>query len=95
MVEGGGARSSSIELLRILSMFMIMLHHLVVHNVVDYKAIDPGIFRFLLQFFFVSGGKTRCRRVIAVSDMSGPQDAPHRYLPCHARNLLVVCLATW
>lgn len=91
----GGARSSSIELLRILSMFMIMLHHLVVHNVVDYKAIDPGIFRFLLQFFFVSGGKTRCRRVIAVSDMSGPQDAPHRYLPCHARNLLVVCLATW
>lgn len=76
-------------------MFMIMLHHLVVHNVVDYKAIDPGIFRFLLQFFFVSGGKTRCRRVIAVSDMSEPQDAPHRYLPCHARNLLVVCLATW
>lgn len=38
-------------------MFMILLHHLVVHNVVDYKAMDPGIFRFLLQFFFVSGGK--------------------------------------
>lgn len=52
-----GARNSSIELLRILSMFMILLHHLVVHNVVDYKAMDPGIFRFLLQFLFVSGGK--------------------------------------
>lgn len=55
--SGGGARNSSIELLRILSMFMILLHHLVVHNVVDYKAMDPGIFRFLLQFLFVSGGK--------------------------------------
>ena len=38
-------------------MFMILLHHLVVHNAVDYKALDPGFFRFLLQFLFVSGGK--------------------------------------
>lgn len=65
--SGGGARNSSIELLRILSMFMIMLHHLVVHNVVDYKAMDPGIFRFLLQFFFVSGGKVGVVIFFAIS----------------------------
>ncbi|WP_270240895.1 acyltransferase [Collinsella tanakaei] len=63
----GGARNSSIELLRILSMFMIMLHHLVVHNVVDYKAMDPGIFRFLLQFLFVSGGKVGVVIFFAIS----------------------------
>lgn len=64
---GGGARNSSIELLRILSMFMILLHHLVVHNVVDYKAMDPGIFRFLLQFLFVSGGKVGVVIFFAIS----------------------------
>lgn len=48
-------------------MFMIMLHHLVVHNVVDYKAMDPGIFRFLLQFFFVSGGKVGVVIFFAIS----------------------------
>lgn len=65
--SGGGARNSSIELLRILSMFMILLHHLVVHNVVDYKAMDPGIFRFLLQFLFVSGGKVGVVIFFAIS----------------------------
>lgn len=48
-------------------MFMILLHHLVVHNVVDYKAMDPGIFRFLLQFFFVSGGKVGVVIFFAIS----------------------------
>lgn len=48
-------------------MFMITLHHLVVHNVVDYKAMDPGIFRFLLQFFFVSGGKVGVVIFFAIS----------------------------
>lgn len=65
--SGGGARNSSIELLRILSMFMILLHHLVVHNVVDYKVMDPGIFRFLLQFLFVSGGKVGVVIFFAIS----------------------------
>lgn len=63
----GDARNSSIELLRILSMFMILVHHLVVHNVVDYKAMDPGIFRFLLQFLFVSGGKVGVVIFFAIS----------------------------
>ena len=48
-------------------MFMIMLHHLVVHNVVDYKAMEPGIFRFLLQFFFVSGDKVGVVIFFAIS----------------------------
>lgn len=48
-------------------MFMILLHHLVVHNVVDYKAMDPGIFRFLLQFLFVSGGKVGVVIFFAIS----------------------------
>lgn len=46
---------------------MILLHHLVVRNVVDYKAMDPGIFRFLLQFLFVSGGKVGVVILFAIS----------------------------
>ena len=65
--RSGDARNSSIELLRILSMFIILVHHLVVHNVVDYKAMDPGIFRFLLQFLFVSGGKVGVVIFFAIS----------------------------
>ncbi len=32
-------RNSSIELLRIISMFMILAHHFVVHNASAYKAL--------------------------------------------------------
>lgn len=48
-------------------MFMILLHHLVVHNVVDYKAMEPGFFRFLLQFVLVSGGKVGVVIFFAIS----------------------------
>lgn len=50
-------RNSSIELLRIISMFMILAHHFVVHNASAYKALPVGICRFVVQFLFVPGGK--------------------------------------
>lgn len=54
----GSRRNSSIELLRILSMSMILLSHFVVHNEFDYTTMPLGIPRFLLQLFFESGGKS-------------------------------------
>lgn len=33
--NGGGCRNSSIELLRIIAMFMILMHHFIVHNGYD------------------------------------------------------------
>lgn len=58
---GGGSkpvrRNSSIELLRILSMLMIVLSHFVVHNEFDYTTMPFGAPRFLVQLFLESGGK--------------------------------------
>ena len=56
---GGGLRkrNSSIELLRIISMLMILFHHFLVHNVADYTLIKFGVVRFILQLFLESGGK--------------------------------------
>lgn len=57
----GGAlqrrRNSSIELLRILSMFLILAHHFLVHNAFDYTTMPVGVLRLLLQLFLESGGK--------------------------------------
>lgn len=50
-------RNSSIELLRIISMLMILFHHFLVHNVTDYTLIKFGVVRFFLQLFLESGGK--------------------------------------
>lgn len=50
-------RNSSIELLRIISMLMILFHHFLVHNVTDYTLIKFGVVRFILQLFLESGGK--------------------------------------
>ena len=54
---GWPARNSSIELLRILSMFLILAHHFLVHNAYDYTTLPFGVPRFLLQLFLESGGK--------------------------------------
>lgn len=37
-----GGRNSSIELLRIVAMFMILAHHFVVHNGYDVKNLSLG-----------------------------------------------------
>ena len=54
---GERSRNSSIELLRIISMFMILASHFLVHNVTDYTVLEPGFTRFLLQTFLETSGK--------------------------------------
>lgn len=49
-------RNSSLELLRILSMVMILAHHYVIHNGHSIELIPFGINRFLLQILLLGGG---------------------------------------
>lgn len=47
--SAGGQRNSNIELLRIISMMMIVLHHYAVHGGADIFALAPGVNRFILE----------------------------------------------
>lgn len=53
----GGQRNSSIELLRIIAMFMILMHHFVVHNGYDVLNLSLGPERIFLQLVMQGGGK--------------------------------------
>lgn len=50
-------RNSSIELLRIIAMFMILMHHFVVHNGYDVLNLPLGPERIFLQLVMQGGGK--------------------------------------
>lgn len=50
-------RNSSIELLRILAMFMILMHHFVVHNGYDVLKLPIGPERIFFQLVMAGGGK--------------------------------------
>lgn len=52
-----GGRNSSIELLRIVAMFMILAHHFVVHNGYDAKNLPLGPERISFQLVMQGGGK--------------------------------------
>lgn len=52
-----GGRNSSIELLRIVAMFMILAHHFVVHNGYDAKNLPLGPERIFFQLVMQGGGK--------------------------------------
>lgn len=52
----GGGRNSSIELLRIVAMFMILASHFVVHNGYDVKDLPVGPMRIFFQLVMQSGG---------------------------------------
>ena len=54
---GGGCRNSSIELLRIIAMFMILMHHFIVHNGYDVKQLPLGPERIFFQLVMQGGGK--------------------------------------
>ena len=53
----GKGRNSSIELLRIIAMFMILMHHFVVHNGYDVLNLPLGPERIFLQLVMQGGGK--------------------------------------
>ena len=53
----GGGRNSSIELLRIIAMFMILAHHFIVHNGYDVLKLPLGPERIFLQLVMQGGGK--------------------------------------
>ena len=55
--NGGGQRNSSIELLRIIAMFMILAHHFIVHNGYDVLKLPLGPERIFLQLVMQGGGK--------------------------------------
>ena len=55
--NGGGWRNSSIELLRIIAMFMILMHHFIVHNGYDVKQLPLGPERIFFQLIMQGGGK--------------------------------------
>lgn len=55
--NGGGCRNSSIELLRIIAMFMILMHHFIVHNGYDVKKLPLGPERIFFQLVMQGGGK--------------------------------------
>lgn len=50
-------RNSSIELLRIIAMFMILMHHFVVHNGYDVLNLPLGPERIFFQLVMAGGGK--------------------------------------
>ena len=50
-------RNSSIELLRIIAMFMILMHHFVVHNGYDVLNLSLGPERIFFQLVMQGGGK--------------------------------------
>lgn len=56
-ILNGGGRNSSIELLRIVAMFMILAHHFVVHNGYDAKNLPLGPERIFFQLVMQGGGK--------------------------------------
>lgn len=53
----GGQRNSSIELLRIIAMFMILAHHFIVHNGYDVLKLPLGPERIFFQLVMAGGGK--------------------------------------
>lgn len=55
--NGGGCRNSSIELLRIIAMFMILMHHFIVHNGYDVLKLPLGPERIFFQLVMAGGGK--------------------------------------
>ena len=52
-----GGRNSSIELLRIIAMFMILAHHFIVHNGYDVLKLPLGPERIFFQLVMAGGGK--------------------------------------
>ena len=52
-----GKRNSSIELLRIIAMFMILMHHFIVHNGYDVLKLPVGPQRIFFQLVMAGGGK--------------------------------------
>ena len=52
-----GGRNSSIELLRIIAMFMILMHHFIVHNGYDVLKLPLGPERIFFQLVMQGGGK--------------------------------------
>ena len=50
-------RNSSIELLRIIAMFMILMHHFIVHNGYDVLKLPLGPERIFFQLIMIGGGK--------------------------------------
>ena len=52
-----GQRNSSIELLRIIAMFMILSHHFIVHNAYDVLKLPLGPERIFFQLVMQGGGK--------------------------------------
>ena len=52
-----GKRNSSIELLRIIAMFMILMHHFIVHNGYDVTKLPLGPERIFFQLVVLGGGK--------------------------------------
>ena len=55
--SSGGGRNSSIELLRIIAMFMILAHHFIVHNGYDVLNLPLGPERIFFQLVMAGGGK--------------------------------------
>ena len=53
----GHGRNSSIELLRIIAMFMILMHHFIVHNGYDVLKLPMGPERIFFQLVMQGGGK--------------------------------------
>ena len=56
-ISNGGGWNSSIELLRIIAMFMILAHHFIVHNGYDVKKLPLGPERIFFQLAMAGGGK--------------------------------------
>ena len=56
-ISNGGGWNSSIELLRIIAMFMILMHHFVVHNGYDVLNLPLGPERIFFQLVMAGGGK--------------------------------------
>lgn len=60
-------RNSNIELLRILAMFMVLMHHFIVHNAFDISQLKPSFGKFFFYFVMSGGGKAAVVIFFAIS----------------------------
>ena len=56
-IQKARGRNSSIELLRIIAMFMILMYHFIVHNGYDVLKLPLGPERIFFQLIMQGGGK--------------------------------------
>ena len=80
-----GGRNSSIELLRIIAMFTILMHHFIVHNGYDVKTSPPGTRTCLFPIHHAGRRQSRCRHLLLHLSMVLPRQGTDHQIQSQTR----------